>query len=48
MVSRQFALWKHAPDCWQFHREHLVHAAAIEIDNLKAPAINVEAIADRW
>ena len=42
------SLCKHAPGCRQFRREHLVHATAIEIDNLKAPAIHVEAIAHRW
>ena len=39
---------RHAAGWRQFRREHLVHATAIEIDNLKAPAINVEAIAHRW
>ena len=40
-------LWNGAPGCGQFRREHLVHATAIEIDNFKAPAIHVQAIAHR-
>ena len=48
IASPQFVLWENAPGWRQFRREHLVHATAIEIDNLKAPAIHIEAIAHRW
>jgi hypothetical protein len=47
-ASPQFVLWKNAPGWRQFRREHLVHATAIEIDHLKAPAIFVKAIGHRW
>jgi len=46
--SWTLTLCKHATSWRQFGREHLVQATAIEIDNFKAPAVFVEAIAHPW